>query len=187
MANGIEIIKLSDGAIVPTKATEQSIGYDVFLPKDYRIEMGRQVLPLDFSLAMPSLVEAKIEPRSGFSAKGILAKVYRSETSYEERRIDADVIVGKIDPDYRGNVGVIIKCNETSKYGIVLPKGLRIAQMTFYKTESVTLSEVKDFSVTADKEENLRGAGGFGSTGTTTLKNEEKSSKTIKTTSAKVQ
>jgi hypothetical protein len=72
------------------------------------------------------------------------------------RRYDADALVGKIDPDYRGNVGIIINNHDQS---FILPKGTKVAQMTFYKVELPIIEEVDNLSDTE------RGEGGFGSTG----------------------
>lgn len=73
-------------------------------------------------------------------------------------RFNADVLVGKIDPDYRGEVGVIIRNNEPDK-PFLIAKGTRIAQMTFYQTLSPLLESVEELSDTD------RGTGGYGSTG----------------------
>ena len=76
---------------------------------------------------------------------------------YEGNRRDADVIDGKIDPDYRGGVGVIVNSHES--YPFRLAAGTRVAQMIFYKYESFDIEVVDDLSATD------RGEGGFGSTG----------------------
>lgn len=141
--------KLRPGAAVPRRATEGSAAYDVYLPSDMIIRPGRQVLPLDIAIELPYGYEAKIEPRSGFSSKGM--------ENYRGERENADVLVGKIDSDYRGNVGVIVKSNES--YPFTLLKGTRIAQMTIYKVEDVEFEEADDLSETD------RGIGGYGSSG----------------------
>lgn len=160
----VKINRVHNDAIIPKKATPLSVGYDVYTCEDMVVEKGRMVIPLGFALEMPEGVEAKIEPRSGFSAKGIKGyAVVAPEKEGEWRRIgkpgrfDADVIVGKIDPDYTGEIGVIVKNNDESFF---LPKGTRIAQMTFYKTYAPTFEQVNVLTATT------RGSGGFGSTGT---------------------
>lgn len=145
----VRIKKLIPEAVVPWKATPGSAAYDVCLPRDYVVRPGRQVLPLEFAIELPLGFEAKIEPRSGFSCKGM-------DDQYGYRK-DADVIVGKIDSDYRDGIGVIIKSFED--YPFVLKKGTRIAQMTIYKVEDIEFEESEELSET-DR------AGGFGSTGT---------------------
>lgn len=159
----VKFKKLRDDAVIPKKATPLSVGYDVYTCEDVIVEEGRMVIPLGFALEMPEGVEAKIEPRSGFSAKGIEGYEVRCKDVVQWQRIDksdrfnADVIVGKIDPDYTGEIGVIIKNDDNT---FLLPKGTRIAQMTFYKTYSPTIEEVDVLT------ETTRGSGGFGSTGT---------------------
>lgn len=145
----IRIKKLTENAVIPQKATEGAAAYDVKIPSDMVIRQGRQVLPLDIAIELPYGYEAKIEPRSGFSSKGM--EDYRGE------RKDADVLVGKIDSDYRGNVGVIINSHEA--YPFQLMKGTRIAQMTIYKVEDAEFEEADELSETD------RGTGGYGSSG----------------------
>ena len=153
----VKIKKLHKDAIIPTKATLGSAAYDVYLPRDFRVTKGRQVLPLDFAIELPLGYEAKIEPRSGFSLKGFEGEYIEDETCEKFiKRYDADVIVGKIDSDYRGNVGVIVKSNES----FLAKKGTRIAQLTIYKVEDA------DFKVVEDLSETDRSDGGFGHTGT---------------------
>lgn len=143
------IIKsLNGNAFMPKKATAGSAAYDVYLPSDMIVMPGRSILPLDFAMELPYGYEAKIEPRSGFSSKGM--------EDYRKERKDADVIQGKIDSDYRDGVGVIVNSHES--YPFRLSKGTRIAQMTIYKVEDV------EFEVADQLSETGRN-GGFGSTG----------------------
>lgn len=174
----IKIKLLSDDAIMPKKATAGSIAYDVFAPEDTIVYKGRNVIPLDFAIELPSAnFEAKIEPRSGFSAKGIEGYSYHKiqETvidghlvsglgvrdvpclAMKPGRYDADVIVGKIDSDYRGVVGVIIVNRDNRNF--MVKKGTRIAQMTIYETPATEFVLTEELTATDRK-------GGFGSTGT---------------------
>jgi dUTP pyrophosphatase len=176
----IKIKKLRNDALLPVKKTEDAIGYDLAVPCDICIERKRQVIPLGFALELPKGVEAKVEPRSGFSSKGIEgfelikpgspspSKLQRDEEDYDGplfSRVDmadyfnADVIVGKIDPDYRGECGVIILNHEPGK-PFLIKAGTRIAQMTFYNVASVD-----HFEVVEELSETKRGTGGFGHTG----------------------
>ncbi len=143
-------IKLEPGGITPSKATAGAAAYDVYAPADFKVKAGRSVMPLNFCIELPKGYEAMIEPRSGFSSKGIRGKVGSAHFNY-----DADVLPGKIDSDYRGVVGVII--NNRDEW-FIIPKGLRIAQMTLRKVAEADFIEVEQLS------ETKRGAGGFGST-----------------------
>lgn len=168
---------LSDKAILPKRATEGSVAYDVYVPEDTIIKQGRQVIPLGFAIELPDKTyEAKIEPRSGFSSEGMKGYSRRIETETAVNaqlvaRVDAkmakyiavkpecfnaDVIVGKIDSDYREGVGVIVNSNDTRDF--LIKAGTRIAQMTIYRVPETEFIEVKELSET-------KRTGGFGSTG----------------------
>lgn len=154
MSKIIKFKRLSEDAIIPKKATDGSIAFDVYVPKDIVIEKGRQVIPLEFAIELPIGYEAKIEARSGFSLKGMEGISENGPT-----RFDADVITGKIDSDYRGNVGVIINSIEERRFYI--KRGTRIAQMTIYHSApDWEFVEVEELSETE------RDKGGFGHSGT---------------------
>lgn len=157
------------GGILPTKATSGAAAYDLYVPEDVVLKYGRQIIDLKFGIELPHGYAATIQPRSGFSAKGIEVEEYFDPfgegADITPTRIDGDVIRGLIDEDYRGNVGVILNvdtmgaplCEENY---FVLKKGTRIAQMQIVEVPQVELVEVADLSDTD------RGEGGFGSTGT---------------------
>lgn len=151
----IKVKKLLENAVIPSLGTEMAIGYDLYCPNDFYIKQGRSIIPLGFAIEMPTNIEAKIEPRSGYSAKGV--EGYSDKVRYYDcisERFDADVLSGKIDPDYRDEVGVIIYNHGDSFF---IRKNTRIAQMTFYKTEKVEWVESDELSETNRD-------GGFGST-----------------------
>lgn len=155
----IKIKKLSNQAITPKKATEGSAAYDLYIPEDVLVEMGRQIIKLKFAIEVPKGYEAKIEPRSGYSSKGMEGT--HSVTSSEnisaiKNRFDCDVLVGKIDSDYRGEVGIIVHSRDMPFY---IHRGQRVAQMTIYKIEDAVFVETEELSDTE------RGDGGFGHTG----------------------
>lgn len=168
----VKIKKLHPDVVIPAKATPQSVGYDLYVRQDICIEHPRQVIPLGFALELPDGMEAKIEPRSGFSSKGMegfglmQGSVYGIVNEELWQRIDkserfnADVLVGKIDPDYRGEVGVIIRNNEPDRH-FVIAKGTRIAQMTFYSVAQLS----EGFEVSTELSKTERANGGFGHTG----------------------
>lgn len=155
----IKIKKLSDQAIMPKRATEGSAAYDLYIPEDVLVGSGRQIIKLNFAIEVPEGYEAKIEPRSGYSSKGMegFIRVFDKNAPREaKRRFDCDVLVGKIDSDYRGEVGIIINNQD---YPFSLKRGQRIAQMTIYKVEDAEFVETEELSDTE------RGDGGFGHTG----------------------
>lgn len=166
---GIEIQELGP-CKYPTPSDGLSIGYDLFVPHDIVVPAhSRIVVPLNFAIKLPFCVEAKIEARSGFSLKGMegvgvkkrvkkfLGIIPVTITEYGVFRFDADVISGKVDPGYRGNVGVIISNHDEM---FTLRAGTKIAQMTFYR-----VLRPRKFL----KREELGGidrGGGFGHSGT---------------------
>ena len=181
----VKFKKLLPGAVLPKKATEGSAAYDLYVPKDLIVERGRQVIPLCFAMEMEDGYEALIDARSGFSARGMegyrVITSYRFDNHFgsltiprhktwpeceevkiersvniEAERFDCDVIQGKIDSDYRNDVGVIVH-NRGCEF--LLRAGTRIAQMTFHKVETVEWEETDTLSETGR-------LGGFGHTGT---------------------
>ena len=139
-----------NGGIMPTKGSRYAAAFDVYCPEDYELTQQRNVVPLNFCIELPIGWKANMRPRSGFSAKGFEVEVrttyrrYFGEvyTATEKVRIDADVLLGLVDCDYRDTVGVMVKCNSLAyiakqKYEfdtivenhIIIPKGERFAQM----------------------------------------------------------
>lgn len=154
------IVKIKlNGGIMPKKQHEEDAAFDLYVPEDVELRKGRQVIDLKFSLELPKGYAATIQPRSGFSAKGI--EVINEGGDNSLHRINSDVVRGLVDEGYRGNVGVIIKTNEAyPPYGCwMLKKGTRIAQMQIVEVPKVELIEVEELSETD------RGEGGFGHTG----------------------
>ena len=160
-------IKLN-GGIMPKKATDGAAAYDLYVPEDITLKQGRQIIDLKFSMEIPKGYAATIQPRSGFSSKGIEVEEHFDPfgvgPDITVERIDGDVLRGLIDADYRGNVGVILKieslgANYGEEFYHVLKKGTRIAQMQIVEVPQVELIETDELSNTD------RGDGGFGSTG----------------------
>ncbi|MDE1174777.1 MAG: dUTP diphosphatase [Parvibaculaceae bacterium] len=105
--------------------------------------LARALVPTGLSIALPRGYEAQVRPRSGLAAKNGVT-VLNSP--------------GTVDADYRGEVKVILVNLGDQPFEIV--RGLRIAQMVIAPVTRATLVEV------AALPETVRGAGGFGSTGT---------------------
>ena len=55
----VKIKKLHPDAVIPKKGTEGSAAYDVYLPREYKLYKGRNVLLLDLSIELPYGYEAK--------------------------------------------------------------------------------------------------------------------------------
>jgi dUTP pyrophosphatase len=104
------------------------------------------LVPTGLSIALPEGTEAQVRPRSGLAAKHAVTVLNAP---------------GTIDADYRGEVKVILINH--GKDPFVIEHGMRIAQMLIAPVTRAVWSE------TDVLPETVRGAGGFGSTGTKTL------------------
>ncbi len=106
--------------------------------------MARGAVPTGLTMALPEGFEAQVRPRSGLAAKhGVTV-------------LNAP---GTIDSDYRGEVKVLLVNLGAEAFEI--RRGDRIAQMVIAETIQAHCIEVNAL------DETDRGAGGFGSTGTT--------------------
>ena len=140
----VKIVRFKGNVELPKYATVHSAGMDLKACMDAPIElapMQRTIVPTGIKIQLPEGYEAQIRPRSGLSAKkGIVA------------------VLGTIDADYRGEVGIILMNLSTETFTI--NPGERLAQMVVKKYEKAEWEEVDNL------DESERGEGGFGSTGT---------------------
>lgn len=137
--------KLRDDAIIPVRVTEGSAAYDAKLPSDYELKYGRQIVKLGFALSMSKEIALDDRTRAGYAAKGLLC--YDEDDN--EYRIDADVILGLIDSDYRDEVGVILHVKDeivkTKK--LFLKRDQAISQLNFIfvpQTEFIVVDELDE-------------------------------------------
>ena len=135
------IKKLSFDALLPTRGSISSVGYDLYSNCDGVIPTSeRMLVSTGISVVLPNGVYGRVAPRSGLAVKhGI------------------QVGAGVIDPDYTGEVKVVL-FNPGEK-DFEVKKGDRIAQLVLEKCETPLIEEI---SIVEDTE---RGSGGFGSTG----------------------
>ncbi len=91
----VKFKKLHEGARLPEKATEGSAAYDLYVAEDVIIEPGRQMIPLGFAMEMEPGYEALVDPRSGFSCKGM--EGYEVATFYEYHAPNGVTITGRAD------------------------------------------------------------------------------------------
>lgn len=134
----------------PQKQTIGAAGYDVRAnlhaedrEKGLVLESGASLaIPTGLSLASPDDLLCEARSRSGL-AKSSSIVVLNSP--------------GTIDPDYRGEISIILINHGASSF--VVSHGMRIAQLVFTRFESPDLIEV-DQLPNSDRAKN-----GFGSTG----------------------
>lgn len=157
----MEQIKIKlNGGMMPKKATPFDAAYDVYVPEDTDIKIGRQCIDLKFSMELPHGMAALIRARSGYSIEGIEAYVIRYDGHEEKTHIDADIITGLVDEKYRKNVGALMNFHMVDGYfkRVYLKKGTRIAQMQFVAVPDTELVESDKLDMTDDR------GGGFGHT-----------------------
>ena len=146
MTSQVRIKKLNENAKVPTYGSPYSAGADLYACEEapVTIEPGKCVLiHTGLSFEIPEGFAGLIFARSGLATKKGLAPANK---------------VGVIDADYRGEVMVSL-FNQSGAPQTVEP-GERVAQMVitpFLKADFIEADELSD---------TVRGAGGFGSTGT---------------------
>lgn len=141
----MKIKRIHERAIIPTRATEGSVGYDLhcvhsdmLVPYETRLIRTGIVLEMDPKEGVAGI----IKERSGLAKKGI------------------SVAGGVIDIDYRGEIMVMLRNNNSYPDGSVfITAGDRIAQMVFHRVWLGKLEETMDVGDTE------RGEKGFGSTG----------------------
>lgn len=104
--------------------------------------LERAMVPTGLYVELPAGYEMQVRPRSGMAAKFGLT-VLNSP--------------GTIDPDYRGEIKVILANLSSEEYE--LKPGERIAQLVVARFENVEWEPTESLSDTE------RGAGGFGHTG----------------------
>lgn len=144
--------KLKSGAILPKKATPGSAAYDLYVPEDFTVKRGRQIIPLGFAMEMPLNIEALIDARSGFSSKGMegfRVEYIMTNHGFElektpkiceyPQRFDCDVLHRKLDATSSDEVEVII--NNRSPYDFVIKAGTHIADFSFHRVEEVEFVE----------------------------------------------
>lgn len=163
-------VKLANGfAYLPNKSDEGAAAYDLAAPVTVELKRGRQIVDLGFQMELPHGYGANIQSRSGFSAKGfevtLVPRFYLPFLHVHTKRVDADVILGLVDENYRDNVGVIIKSRYRSIfYRAYIARGTRIAQMRISSVPKTEIEQVNELDMS-----NNRG-GGFGHSGTKSKK-----------------
>jgi dUTP pyrophosphatase len=130
---------------LPQYETELAAGLDLKANIEEPLTVGslaRVMVPTGLYVELPEGYEMQIRPRSGMAAKFGLTVLNTP---------------GTIDPDYRGEIKVILANLSADEY--TLQPGERIAQAVVARFERIEWESVDALSETS------RGAGGFGHTG----------------------
>ena len=142
----ISVKKLKENAILPTYGSEFAAGADLYacLEEAVTIEPHQtKLIPTGLAMEIPLGWAGLIYARSGLATKRNLAPANK---------------VGVVDPDYRGEIMVSLHNHGTEPQTI--EAGERIAQLVLTPYLTARFLETEELS------ETVRGAGGFGSTGT---------------------
>jgi len=129
---------------LPGRATSHAAGYDVrSADPDFELEPGEiRAVATGFIMELPPGLECQVRPRSGLAAR---------------HGITLPNSPGTIDPDYRGEVRILLQ--NAGPAPVAIRRGERIAQLVFARFEAPLVEEAPFLSETS------RGEGGFGSTG----------------------
>lgn len=138
----MNFFKIREDAIIPTRATEDSAGYDVYANATITI-------PPKGIAIIPTGVGYENLPKNYVGIQAI-----RSGSAWK-RSVMLLNGIGVLDSDYPEEIGVML-WNRTDNVTVTIDKGERIAQIVFVKYETLKGEEPP----TTKRES------GFGSTGT---------------------
>lgn len=130
---------------LPARATAHAAGYDIRCAEEsVTLDPGQiRLVATGLVMELPEGVECQVRPRSGLAL---------------EHGVTLPNSPGTIDPDYRGELRVIMQ--NLGSAPVTLARGERIAQLVFARFEAPEVVEADALTPTE------RGEGGFGSTGT---------------------
>ncbi|MCW5694789.1 MAG: dUTP diphosphatase [Pseudolabrys sp.] len=143
----VRITRLKHAQDLPLPEYQSALaaGFDFTAAVDEPLTIApgaRALVPTGLAMALPAGFEAQVRPRSGLAMKQGLTVLNAP---------------GTIDADYRGEVQVLL-INLGSE-PVVITRGMRIAQCVIATVTRAIFVEVPALDQT------IRGAGGFGSTG----------------------
>lgn len=142
----LRVKKLPHCKSLPSYATPGSAGLDLSaaISEPVVLKPGeRMKMPTGIQVEIPVRHQGQVVPRSGLAAKA---------------GISLTNCVGTIDSDYRGEVMVLLINHSDESY--TFEPGERIAQLVVMPIPYVEVEEVDELAPSE-----IRGAGGFGSTG----------------------
>ena len=146
----LQFVKMSPEAVVPTRATKYSIGLYLYSPANYLIHPKKQVLiPTQIKLGIPPGYCGRIASKSCLAIQDQI-----------------HVGAGVIDPDYTGEIKVLLINN--SKHYYQVKKGEPIAQLILEKASMPILKQVRELPTTG---RNDRGCGSHSQGDPSTYKN----------------
>jgi len=149
----VSIMRLphGEGLPLPSYQSAAAAGLDLLaaVPADapLTIAPGRHTaVPTGIAIALPPGTEAQVRPRSGLA---------------RQHGVTVLNAPGTVDADYRGEIQVLLINHGADPF--LVTRGMRIAQLVIAQATRVELREAAELDGTP------RAAGGFGSTGTSSL------------------
>jgi len=140
----LDFVRVTEGAILPTRAHDNDAGLDLYAAESARLAPGARVsVGTGLAVQIPDGIGGLVLPRSGMALKHGVTLVNSP---------------GLIDPGYRGELRVLLlNTDRTQEFQV--SAGDRIAQLLLVPVAhaSPRLAEALDDST--------RGEGGFGSSG----------------------
>jgi dUTP pyrophosphatase len=141
----LQVTRLVDNAILPTRGSPGAAGLDLYSADGYVVMPGhRVVVSTGISVKLPLGTYGRVAPRSGLAVKHGL-----------------DILAGVIDPDYTGEVKVVL-VNTDMRVPFFIKPGYRIAQLIL---ECYVPATVQENLEPGEIPQTQRGDSGFGSTG----------------------
>lgn len=141
----MNIVKLNESVILPTKATSGSGAFDIYMPTHGVVPAASNealFIKLGFACEIMSGHVGLMVPRSGVGAK---------------QGLSLNNTIGVIDSDYRGEWVAALRNRNASDFAF--NAGDRLLQLLVVPIADVELHEVTELTTTE------RGSGGLGSTG----------------------
>ena len=138
------IQRIDPHAILPTRGHVTDAGIDLYALEDVPVGVGVVKVRTGIAVALPEGIGAWIQGRSGLTSQGII------------------VHQGLIDPDYRGELLVMVSQHPEANYrppDPLIKAGTRFAQLVPFIVPALRGVVVDELPTTE------RGFGGFGSTG----------------------
>src|SRR5829696_5332027 len=139
----LEVRLLHPDAVAPARTRSGDAGYDLRATERVSIpQEGTRLIPTGVAIALPEGVAGLVTPRSGLALEHGLTLLNAP---------------GLIDPNYRGEIKVILHSTAERRYTVEI--GDRVAQLL------LTPYWAPDLQVVDQLETTGRGASGFGSSG----------------------
>ena len=144
----VQVLDHGQGLALPAYESAGAAGLDLMaaVPDGEPVVLKphqRAAIPTGLAMAIPAGFEGQVRPRSGLALKNGITCLNAP---------------GTIDSDYRGEVKVILANLGDAPFTV--SRGMRIAQLVIAPVLQAALVPV------ASLDDTVRGAGGFGSTGT---------------------